>query len=82
MFLLAMIKFIEIKLNSKINYNHKSKKSQKKSDFFHLLEIFNKKCTHFGELSSIKPIKLKKNKKSLENDVNFSIYITRKSIPG
>jgi hypothetical protein len=57
-------------------------KKSKKIRLFSFPRIFYKKCTHFGELSSIKPIKLKKSKKSLENDLNFSIYITRKGIPG
>ena len=67
--------------NLHTNDNHKYQKSQKKSDFFLLFENFCKKCTHFGELLYVLTIKLKKSKKSLENDLNFSIYISRKDIP-
>jgi hypothetical protein len=44
---------VKDKLNFIGNYNHKTQKSQKKSDFLNFFRNFNKKSTHFGELFSI-----------------------------
>ena len=48
---------VKDKLNFTRNYNHKSEKSQKKSDFFLFFENLYKKCTHFDELYGISTIK-------------------------